>query len=302
MPDERRATDGPPAAKHNPYAEAADPTRYRVADATLFTCAEHGGACVLCITAGKNGRNGRTAAVGATLFWLTCPNLNAIIARLEGHRCIQEVTKAISQHACLCHWHVQSHDEYTSRAKELLSPAQWSFFEAHFLAQGQPFLRKYGNAAVSHAADMKCLHALVAQTLAGVANPVGSIAVNFILLQHQLVSEAAEMRKAEQSGEDAKQLLLRSTLDSTAFFASFMSAFVGAVQALNCVDWRGLNDTPFEVPLPDSNLWRKAAVQYVWRSDSQLEGLFPDLCARALTVLSALEGMPPHRRRKRRIN
>ncbi|KAG5493345.1 hypothetical protein GH5_02088 [Leishmania sp. Ghana 2012 LV757] len=302
MPIERTATDDPPGAKHNAYAEAADPSRYRVADAMLFACAEHGEACVLCITAGKNGRKGRTAAVGATLFWLTCPNLNAIVARLEGHRCIQEVSKAMSQNACLCDWHVQSHDFYTSRAKELLSPAQWSFFEAHFLSKEQPFMRKYGNAAVSHAADMKCLHALVAQTLAGVSNPVGSITVNYILLQHQLISEAVEVGKAELLGDDQKRCHMRAALDSTALFSSFMSAFLGAVRELRCRDWQGVRDIHFNVPLPDGSLWRKAAVQYMWRVDSQLAALLPDLCARALTVLCALEGKPPRRHKKRRIN
>ncbi|CAJ1992733.1 Protein of unknown function (DUF501) [Leishmania donovani] len=302
MSEEKRTTSAAPEAKYNAYAEAADPDRYRVADALLFTCAEHGKACVLCVTAGKNGRNGRTAAVGATIFWLTCPNLNAIIARFEGHRCVRAVSAAMAQQPCLCDWHVQSHDVYASRARELLSPAQWCFFEAHFLSDDQPSLHKYGNAAVSHAAGMKCLHALVAQTLAGVANPVGSVVVNYILLQHQLVREAAEMGNTEQHGVEERRLSMKATLDSTRLFSDFMTAFVRAASERACEGWHGLRNVSFEVPLPEGNMWGKTAVQYMWRADSQLAALCPDLCARALTVLVALEGQLRHRHKKHRIN
>ncbi|CAJ1007962.1 putative Protein (DUF501) [Leishmania naiffi] len=301
MSDARRATDTALGAKHNAYAEAADPHRYRIADALLFTCAEHGEACVLCITAGKNGRNGRTAAVGATLFWLTCPNLNAIISRFEGHRCIQVVAEALSRQTCLCDWHVLSHNVYASRAKELLSPAQWSFFHTHFLSEEASSLHKYGNAAVSHAADMKCLHALVAQTLAGVPNPVGSIVVNYVLLLHQLVSKTADREEIEGHGVEEK-LTIQATLDSTVFFASFITAFVRAASERHREDWQGLHDVYFEVPLPDGNERCKGAVQYMWRNDSQLATLYPDLCACARIVLHALEGRPRCRHKKRRVN
>lgn len=302
MSEEKSATSAASEAKYNAYAEAADPERYRIADALLFTCAEHGKACVLCVTAGKNGRNGRTAAVGATLFWLTCPNLNVIIARFEGHRCVQAVSAAMAQQPCLCDWHVQSHDVYASRAKELLSPAQWCFFEAHFLSHEQPSLRKYGNAAASHAADIKCLHALVAQTLAGVANPVGSVVVNYILLQHQLVREAAEMGKSEEQEVEERRLSMKATLDSTCLFSEFATAFVRAASERPRDDWHGLQNVYFEVPLPEGNIWCKRAVQYMWRDDSQLATLCPDLCVRALTVLVALEGHSRRRHKKHRIN
>ncbi|CAG9582250.1 conserved hypothetical protein [Leishmania major strain Friedlin] len=302
MSEGKRATSAAPEAKYNAYAEAADPDRYRVADALLFTCAEHGKACVLCVTAGKNGRSGRTAAVGATLFWLTCPNLNAIIARFEGHRCVQAVSAAMAQQPCLCDWHVQSHDVYASRAKDLLSPAQWCFFESHFLSDEQPSLHKYGNAAVSHASDMKCLHALVAQTLAGVANPVGSVVVNYILLQHKLVCEAADTGNTEQQGVEEKRLLMKATLNSTRLFSDFTTAFVRAASERPREDWHALHNVSFEVPLPEGNMWCKTAVQYMWQVDSQLAALCPDLCARALTVHVALGGPSRRRHKKHRMN
>ncbi|KAG5494100.1 hypothetical protein JKF63_01935 [Porcisia hertigi] len=304
MPGEHTVTRAPATlgAKPSAYAKAADQNRYRVADAVLFTCAEHGDACVLCVTAGKNGRNGRTAAVGATLFWLTCPNLNAIIARLEGHRGVQAVTEAMAQQTSLCEWHVHSHDDYTVRAKGLLSPAQWAFFDAHFLSQVPPPLRKYGNAAVGHPTDVKCLHALVAQTLAGVSNPAGSIVVNYVLLQYQLANEPVEMGGVEQQSDEEKRSALRGTLDSREFFMSFIVAFVRAASERHMADWRGLHGTHIEILLPEGNVWSKGAVQYMWQDDSHIATLCPDFCARARSVLVALEGTPPRRHKKHRIN
>ncbi|GET92439.1 hypothetical protein, conserved [Leishmania tarentolae] len=302
MSVEKIATSSTSGEKRSAYAEAADPDCYRVADARLFTCAEHGEACVLCVTAGKNGRGGRTAAVGATLFWLTCRNLNAIIARFEGYRCVQAVPAVMGLHPCLRDWHVQSHSAYETRAKGFLSPAQWRFFEAHFLSQEQPSLHKYGNAAVGHATDMKCLHALVAQTLAGAANPIGSIVVNYVLLQHQLVSEAAEVGNSEQQAAEERRLSMRATLDSTLLFSDFAKAFVKAASERPCGEWHDLCNVYFEVPLPEGNMWCKKAVQYMWRADSQLASLCPDLCARALTVLHALEGHSRRRHKKHRVN
>lgn len=292
-------TASPAGSKQNVYAEAADPTRYRVADAPLFTCAEHGEACVLCVTAGKNGRNGRTAAVGATLFWLTCPHLNAIIARLEGHRGVPTVTAAMARHAPLRAWHVQSHDVYARRAEELLSDEQWGFFEAHFLSSSEPLLHKYGNAAVSHAEDMKCLHALVAQTLAGAANPIGSVVLNYVLFLHQLIH--AWVREPE-AAEDATRQAMRTALDSAALFETFMDATVRAVASRGLADWRELGGAELQVLHPEGTLGDAAATLYVWCADAQLSSCSPDLCACSLAVLTTLEGKPPRRHKKHRIN
>ncbi|KAK7195907.1 hypothetical protein NESM_000523400 [Novymonas esmeraldas] len=289
-------------SKHSVYAEAADPERYRIADAPLFSCVEHGEACVLCVTAGKNGRNGRTAAVGATLFWLTCPNLNAVVARWEGHRCVQAVSDVMARHAVLLDWHVQSHDVYARRAEALLTPAQWSFFAAHFQSPTEPSLHKYGNAAVSHAGDMKCLHALVAQTLADAANPVGSVVVNYLLLQHQLVHEAESASDAAHMEAEERRRMLRAVLDSTLLFEQFLQAFVSAATERRVDGWSSLHGACIDVPLPEDSIWGAASVQYIWCGDTQLATLSPDICTRALTVLVALEGKPPRRHKKHRIN
>lgn len=301
--------DGPSVAKRNPYAEAADPERYRIADAPLFTCAAHTEACVLCTTAGKNGRNGRTAAVGATLFWLTCPYLNALIARLEGHRCVQAVTEAMKRHDALKRAHVASHDCYVARARSLLSGAQWSFFESHFLTCDDARLHKFGNAAVSHAADMKCLHALVAQTLAGAANPVGSLILNYVLFLYQLTC-VAEKAVAEVAGqEEETRLSLRAVLDSAELFVNFTEAFVQFVLLTASHSSRaGMSgseevETPtLTIFLPEPRVFEASEMTYVWQNDASFSALSPDACARALHVLTFLEGKPPRRHKKHRIN
>lgn len=294
-----KQTNELPPLKRNPYAEAADPERYRVADAPLFACAEHREACVLCTTAGKNGRNGRTAAVGATLFWLTCPHLNALIARLEGHRCVQAIAEAMKQHSALMACHVQSHEVYAARARALLSDAQWAFFDQHFLSDDNAALHKYGNAAVSHAVDMKCLHALAAQTLAGAANPIGSLVLNYVLFLYQLTCVA------EEEGEE-KRWTLRAALDRLELFESFTESFV------LCILQRSEGETEssaklvceatLTVPLPDPHGKETSEVTYEWQADAALSSLSPDICARALRVRVFLEGKPPRRHKKHRIN
>lgn len=299
-----------PRMKSNPYAEAADPERYRVADAPLFICAEHTEACVLCTTAGKNGRNGRTAAVGATLFWLTCPHLNALIARMEGHRCVQATTEAMRRHPALMERHVQSHEIYAARARSLLTDAQWAFFAAHFLSSDDDAqLHKYGNAAVSHAEDMKCLHALAAQTLAGAANPIGSLVINYVLFLHQLTC-VAEDEVARQENSRAK---LRAALDSTDLFVIFMDCFaasiVGEEKTQAGVERNNghqngdvCHGVTLTVPLPQPRAFTTSTVVYTWQTDASFATLSPDICARALRVLVFLEGRPPRRRKKHRIN
>ncbi|KPA82475.1 hypothetical protein ABB37_03535 [Leptomonas pyrrhocoris] len=302
-----RAEDGKeetPSLKHNPYAAAADPERYRAVDAPLFTCVAHREACVLCTTAGKNGRNGRTAAVGATVFWLTCPHLNALVARLEGHRCVQAVTEAMKRHPSLTNAHVRSHEAYAARVRQLLTDEQWLFFAEHFLSKDKAQLHKFGNAAVSHARDMKCLHALVAQTLAGAANPVGSLVVNYVLFLHQLTGVAEN----EAARQEEKRMGLRAALDNTQLFVNFMEAFVACVLNGKGEEERDVQSgtdapqTVLTVPLPAPQAFETAAAVFSWRLDTSFAALSPDICARALRVLLFLEGKPPRLHKKHRIN
>ncbi|KPI87996.1 hypothetical protein ABL78_2932 [Leptomonas seymouri] len=299
----RDAMGEAPPVKRNPYAEAADPERYRVADVPLFTCAEHADACVLCTTAGKNGRNGRTAAVGATLFWLTCPHLNALIARLEGHRCVQAVTEAMKKYPCLTTCHVRSHEVYAARARLLLTDAQWSFFTGHFLSTENAQQHKFGNAAVGHAEDMKCLHALVAQTLAAAENPVGSLLVNYLLFLYHLTCIAED----EVARSEEKRTDLRAVLDSRELLVHFMEAFLACMLNENEGDGhtrtvKGIRSATFTVSMPEPHVFEMTEVAYEWQLDSSFAALTPDVCARALRVLIFLEGKPPRRHKKHRIN
>lgn len=57
--------------------------------------------------------------------------------------------------------------------------------------------RKFGNAGVSHSADMKCLHALAAQALAGAPNPIGCAVLLYIIHLHECVNKGLSSKEAD---------------------------------------------------------------------------------------------------------
>lgn len=271
-------------AKRSAYAEAANPALYRVADAPLFRCVQHGSAAVLCSTAGKTGRNGRTAAIGATVLWLTCPHLNNMVARLERYGAVQIVADCLATNPSVMAAHVSSHTVYQDRVKSLLSAEQWAFFESHFVRPADPLQRKFGNAGVSHAGDIKCLHALLAQTLGGAVNPVGLAVLNYLLFLSVLI------RAVSPTDESA----LRAQINSRELFAKFLRFTLV----------RGIVEVPEAVAIavslrPDAEL----VVTHHWMADyGAIQGLKPDVCERSLEVFVFLEGKPPRASQKNRLN
>lgn len=189
------------------YTSVADPHRHRQPDAELFSCFTHGKAAVLCLTAGKTGRNRKQATVGATVFWCTCPALNNLIARLESANGVLVVNKFLDARPEVAAVHCDSHAIFESRVRHLLvreSPELWDFYETHFIKGSSSSIdsgndpkvtRKYGNAAVSNPKDVKCFHALVGQELCGASNPLGVAICNYIILLYHLM-------KAYTSSED----------------------------------------------------------------------------------------------------
>lgn len=290
------------APKSSAYAEAADPTKYRAKDAALFSCAAHGDAAVLCTTAGKNGRNGRTAAVGATVLWLTCPYINHTVARMERCNGVQVATRCFREHETLRQRHIRSHAVYLERVKELLDAPQWCFFHTHFAEPADEGSKKFGNAAVCHEGDLKCLHALVAQTLGGAPNPLGDAAVNYMLFCHHLVSAAHSWgANSEDGAAPPPRQRLVELIHSEDLFYSFLAQTVAVgndkdgAQVEVCVappNTAGADarDTPWKVSV-------------AWTSDvGRLQALAPDLCQRCMELIAFLDGKPPTARRKRRIN
>lgn len=226
----------------NVYSSAADPLRYRQPDQILSACSAHGRAAVLCYTAGKTGRAGRTAAIGATPFWLTCSHLNNLVARLERQGAVAAVARLMRSNTEFAQAHADSHAVYAQRVKQLLSHEQWLFFDSHFVNPADACHRKFGNAAVSHVHDLKCLHALVAQSLCGAPNPIGDIVINFIAFMHTLLpSDTVEetggggyaaccgsCHDAGCDGEDCAGASGRTPIDSVELFDNFIHAAADA--------------------------------------------------------------------------
>lgn len=290
------ATRGHVAAPSpTPFESVVDPNRYRAPDVGYSPCA-HGHAGTLCTTAGKVGRNGRTAAIGATLFWLTCPAVNNLIARMERHGIIATLASRMSHDACLQEAHIQSHRVYEDLAMSLLMPEQAAFFRQHFLTDdadssfcsGDAPLeveeeeprrkaalnarRKYGNAAVCHATDLKCLHALAAQSLCNAPNPLGNAVLHYMLHLSGAVKDDLEAMGEEATDSD-KQQRAAAIVDDREGFMTFVDRRGG---------WKVFEHPPLNP------------------KDGHVDGA--SCCAAAESVLLAAEGHPLRQRKKHRKN
>ncbi|ESL09492.1 hypothetical protein TRSC58_02785 [Trypanosoma rangeli SC58] len=268
------------ANRQSPFEAAACQESYRVADVELATCKLHGGAAVLCSTAGKVGRNGRSAAVGATLFWLTCPFLNTMVARLERHGAVGALQRLVDANAGVAARHVASHARYEARARALLSDERWTFFDAHFVSLPESpggRGRKYGNAAVGHAKDLKCLHALVAQSLCGAPNPIGDAVLHYIIHLSKEVEKLQQPARDPAPDKDEKTAEEDNAAPTSGNSLDDISAFVVFVEGwtLQTEDERGT----LPVAVDASNV-----------------------CSAACKVLTFLGGRPPRLRKKHRIN
>lgn len=189
----------PPKSK---FEAVVTQERYRVSDSCRASCC-HGPAAVMCAASGKVGRNGRVAAIGATQFWLVCPSLNNIIARFERHGVVAMLTQRLSADPALLCAHVESHKKYEALVLSLLSAEQAEFFTAHFLDCPDEAKRKFGNAGVGHEGDLKCVHALVAQSLGGASNPLGNLILKYIVaLEEQVRSACSEEVRTIMACED----------------------------------------------------------------------------------------------------
>ena len=185
-PSRKQANPASPVTgdEKSKFLTLVDPSKYRQPDDHVASC-QHGPCVVSCVTSGKAGRNGRTAAVGATIFWLQCPSLNNILARFERHGAIRMLQQRLSEDAALLASHVASHLVYESRVRSILpTEEQRAFFFDQFVQPTDASKRKFGNAGVSHAEDMKCLHALAAQSLGGAPNPIGTAVLLYVADLH----------------------------------------------------------------------------------------------------------------------
>lgn len=280
----------------SPYQIVADQEKYRVPDAAFGPC-QHGASGTLCSTSGKVGRNGRSAAIGATLCWLTCPQLNNIVARFERNGLMPALAARFTTDSALVAAHVSSHGAYESLVMRSLDETQRNFFKSHFIEPEDVSKRKFGNAAVGHEADLKCMHALVAQTICGASNPLGNLCLHYIL---HLKSELDAMVNAEvEAAEpDVSAPACASTVDTT---TPTTVAASPNLKACGVVD------------RPDGMLQYldRVGLAYVMTppmasSDDETESgggvASAECCAAAAWIIVTCEGHAPRTRKKHRKN
>lgn len=291
------------------YQAAADPEKYRVPDHCCACCSEHTDAAVSCVNAGKNGRNGRSAAVGATVFWLTCPALNNLVARWERAGAVQRLSQWMNSapQASFLQAHVDSHALFLKVVSTYMSEDQMQFFTTHFVTNADENRRKFGNAAVSHASDLKCLHALVGQSLGGAFNPLGNAILRYIAKVHddilgehssviaptgtRATDEEESTEKSEEAAVSAagqRNEAVCAVLDDVERLVEFLTAFD---------DPRAL----YTAESLDGILKQKAKTEGEGTSERTTWDVTA-LCRAASELLLAAEGHAPRARKKHRKN
>jgi hypothetical protein len=176
-----------------PTENAADPDKFRKADEVVFSAATTGEPAVTrCIHAGKIKRHKNLSYIGPTVYWLTHGALNNIVARFERFGAVRVVEDMVQADVDgLKARYMSSHDAYTQQVLAPLSDEARTFFVDHYSgpdAKG----RKYGNAAVGDPLTVKCLHAQVASSLAGVPNPIGCAIVRYICAMRAVLAQRYE--------------------------------------------------------------------------------------------------------------
>ena len=161
------------------------------------------------------------AILGATVMWLVSAPLNSLISRLERttiirhlgpmlpRRADKEVIFPDTDHsfpANLARSINKSHTIFLERLSDLFKADgkdhEFEEYKACFVTSPVE-LRKYGNAGVCHPTDLKCLHALVGQTLGGAPNPLGDATVRLIFALHEVLMKEQHERKLQATATDA---------------------------------------------------------------------------------------------------
>eukprot|EP00756_Hemistasia_phaeocysticola_P028575 Hpha_TRINITY_DN16182_c1_g6::TRINITY_DN16182_c1_g6_i1::g.8091::m.8091/K09009/K09009; uncharacterized protein len=156
---------------------------------------------------GRAGYKGKDAPVpSATVFWLTSPEINCAVARLEQMGAVSVVQDWVRNSMGVSAAFASSHTQYEARVGELLPPPVAEQFRKHHVGGSR---RKFGNGGTSEPDHVKCLHAQVASYLAGVTkNPAGSAVVAALLAQEKgdggeggLESVMGLLRQLQAGGE-----------------------------------------------------------------------------------------------------
>lgn len=115
---------------------------------------------------------GEEPHVFPTLFWLTCPYLNRLVARLESSGHVARWQQCLQEDAQLAAAMQQAHEHYAQQRREVVPDAVQSCL-ARSYAKHYRVLMESGVGGIRNQEGIKCLHTHLAHTLAGGPNPVG---------------------------------------------------------------------------------------------------------------------------------
>ena len=132
----------------------------------MRTCHSGHNMVVACWDSGKDGKKpyNKAKVVGATMFWLLCPNVAKLISRMESLGAIKEWSAKMEASTELQDRYAASHTEYEQWVQQNLPEETYAQFRKFHT---EPKVRKYGNAGVNVPIAIKCLHAQSAMYLAG---------------------------------------------------------------------------------------------------------------------------------------
>lgn len=115
-------------------------------------------------------RHGEEFVVFPTLFWLSCPFLEAEVSRLESAGAVKRFEARLATDPVLAASYACAHDAYREERLSLLSPEEREFLGARRARDSV----ETGIAGLRNPRRVKCLHAQLAHSLVRGENPIGA--------------------------------------------------------------------------------------------------------------------------------
>mmetsp|Transcript_9026 Transcript_9026/g.33286 ORF Transcript_9026/g.33286 Transcript_9026/m.33286 type:complete len:302 (-) Transcript_9026:2470-3375(-) len=152
--------------------------------------------------------------VPGTLLWLTCPRRSNLVSHLEQTKFLKDLENEyiVEKSQDL----VTSHENFRAHMRGVLDRERYvkwvssnSVKDPEVKEEDIP-VKRYGNAGVSAAVSVKCMHAHVAGFTAGVDDPVARRGIQETALRHITDIEDIEdvLKTAQEEGDDSLRHLM----------------------------------------------------------------------------------------------
>jgi len=136
-----------------------------------------------------------------TTFWLSCPELNYRIAKLEDQGFITKITEKIAANPKLKSRLQQAHQDYASYRVDLIDSEPLKKLEEKSAGQYR-VIKKSGVGGIMEFSGIKCLHTHYAHYLVDQNNPVGELVDD--LLKEKWAALEPEQCKEKCQLEESK--------------------------------------------------------------------------------------------------